>query len=101
MLKSVERIYKQGEIKLLENVNNIPQDTKVIVTFLINSQDSQVVNNNSILNHVLSNEEIDRILIFYCQENKPRFSSLSKGLFKVPDDFNEPLPSEILDLFNS
>ena len=33
------------------------------------------------------------------QEIKQRPFGLCKGDFVVPDDFNEPLPDEILDLF--
>ncbi|MBL1208242.1 hypothetical protein [Geminocystis sp. GBBB08] len=88
-------------------MDNIPQKTKVIVTFLTNIQDSEKVvihsssNQISSSNQVLSNEEIDKILECYRQENKPRLLGLSKGLFKVPDNFNKPLRHEILNLFKA
>jgi hypothetical protein len=44
MLKSVTGIYNQGKITLAENPNDIPANTQVIVTFLINSQVSEVQN---------------------------------------------------------
>ncbi len=47
----------------------------------------------------LTNEDIDRIVESYKQQGKKRPIGLAKGQFTVPDDFNEPLPDEILDLF--
>ena len=49
----------------------------------------------------LTNEDIDRIVESYRQQNKQRPIGLAKGEFTVPDDFNDPLPDEILDLFNN
>ncbi len=46
-----------------------------------------------------TNEEIDKVVESYRQQNKLRPIGLAKGEFIVPDDFNEPLPDEILDLF--
>ena len=94
MLKSFEGIYEGGEIKLQEKPENIPPKTKVIVTFL---NPAQSESNPS--EEVLTNEEIDKMLQMYRQENKLRPLGLAKGEFVVPDDFNEPLPDEILDLF--
>lgn len=48
----------------------------------------------------LTNEDIDRVVESYRQQNKPLPIGLAEGEFTVPDDFNEPLPDEILDLFN-
>lgn len=47
----------------------------------------------------ITNEDIDRIVESYRQQNKRRPIGLAKGEFTVPDDFNDPLPDEILDLF--
>ena len=47
----------------------------------------------------ITNEDIDRIVESYRKQNKPRPIGLAKGEFTVPDDFNDPLPDEILDLF--
>ncbi|MDJ0900003.1 MAG: DUF2281 domain-containing protein [Xenococcus sp. MO_188.B8] len=47
----------------------------------------------------ITNEDIDRIVESYRQQNKSRPIGLAKGEFVVPDDFNDPLPDEILDLF--
>ena len=95
MLKSVEGIYEGGEIKLREQPDNIPPKTKVIVTFLNPIQSES----NTSPEEVLTNEQIDNILQIYRQENKLRPWGLAKGEFVVPDNFNEPLPDEILDLF--
>jgi hypothetical protein len=95
MLKSVEGIYDRGEIKLQEKPDDIPQKTKVIVTFLTpDHSDSDLATEG-----VLSNEEIERTLQMYRQANKSRPLGLCKGEFLIPDDFNEPLPDEILALF--
>ena len=48
----------------------------------------------------MTNEDIDRIVESYRQQNKPLPIGLAKGEFVVPDDFNDPLPDEILDLFD-
>ncbi len=47
----------------------------------------------------ITNEDIDRIVESYRKHNKPLPIGLAKGEFTVPDDFNDPLPDEILDLF--
>ena len=48
-----------------------------------------------------TNEDIDKIVEYYRRQNKQRPIGLAKGEFTVPDDFNDPLPDEILDLFNN
>ena len=47
----------------------------------------------------ITNEDIDKIVESYRKQNKPLPICLAKGEFTVPDDFNDPLPDEILDLF--
>lgn len=49
----------------------------------------------------VTNEDIDRIVESYRQQNKPLPIGLAKGKFVVPDDFKDPLPDEILNLFNN
>ncbi len=49
----------------------------------------------------VTNEDIDRIVEFYRRHNKSLLIGLAKGEFTVPDDFNDPLPDEILDSFNN
>lgn len=51
------------------------------------------------LENPITNEDIDRVVEYYRQNNKPLPIGLAKDEFIVPDDFNEPLPDEILDLF--
>lgn len=53
------------------------------------------------LDYPLTNEDIDRVVESYRQQNKQRPIGLAKEEFTVPDDFNDPLPDEILDLFNN
>ena len=43
------------------------------------------------LDYPLTNEDIDRIVESYRQQNKPLPIGLAKGEFTVPDDFNDPL----------
>lgn len=47
----------------------------------------------------ITNDDIDRIVETYRQQNKPLPIGLAEGEFTVPNDFNDPLPDEILDLF--
>ena len=47
----------------------------------------------------LSNEEIDFICDHLKQQNKPRPTIETKTKINVPDNFNEPLPDEILNSF--
>jgi hypothetical protein len=94
MLKSVKGIYKQGQIELQEGVV-IPPDAEILVTFW----DTTLSNTGDSGDRVLNNKEIEDILRIYRQENRLRPIGLAKGEFVVPDDFNEPLPDEILGLF--
>ena len=48
-----------------------------------------------------TNEDIDRVVESLRKQNKLRPIGLAEGQFTVPDDFNDPLPDEILDLFNN
>jgi len=45
------------------------------------------------------NAQIDAVMQQYHQGGKLRPFGLCAGEFVVPDDFNEPLPEEIIDLF--
>ncbi|GBF79794.1 hypothetical protein AsFPU1_1194 [Aphanothece sacrum FPU1] len=47
----------------------------------------------------LSENEIKIICQFLGQANQSRPVGLAKEEFAVPDDFNNPLPDEVLDLF--
>jgi hypothetical protein len=59
MLKSVTGIYNQGEIKLEEIPNDIPVNTKVIVTFLSNNQSVQIQSVDADIN----NDPLDIVLL--------------------------------------
>jgi hypothetical protein len=59
----------------------------------------EVQNNTVEIETPTTNEEIDRIVESYRQQNKLLPIGLAKGEFVVPDDFNDPLPDQILDLF--
>ena len=48
-----------------------------------------------------TNEDIDRVVESLRKQNKLLPIGLAEGEFTVPDDFNDPLPDEILDLFNN
>jgi antitoxin (DNA-binding transcriptional repressor) of toxin-antitoxin stability system len=41
-----------------------------------------------------------RLLVKPTTKKRPQFG-LSAGLFKVPEDFDQPLPHELLDLFEA
>ncbi|MBR8832287.1 MAG: hypothetical protein N5P05_001995 [Chroococcopsis gigantea SAG 12.99] len=47
----------------------------------------------------INNDEIDVIVASYRRQNSSLPAGLAKGQFVVPDDFNAPLPDDILDLF--
>jgi ATP-dependent Clp protease ATP-binding subunit ClpA len=47
----------------------------------------------------LSNQEIQMICEVLRRQNKNLPSGLAKSKLNIPDNFNEPLPDEILDLF--
>jgi hypothetical protein len=44
----------------------------------------------------LTNEDIDRIVESYRQQNKPLPIGLAKGEFTVPDDFNDRLKTKFV-----
>ena len=47
----------------------------------------------------LTDQEIEVICQVFSQQNKKRPAGLCQGEFTISDDFNEPLPEEIVDLF--
>ena len=85
--------------KLVQKLNNLsPEQLKSVHQFVeAIAQDTSPVNPE----YPLTNEDIDRVIESYRQQNKQRPIGLAKGKFTVPDDFNDPLPDEILDLFNN
>lgn len=51
------------------------------------------------MENLTTDTEIEQIIQSYRQHNKLLPIGLANGELNVPDDFNEPLPDEILDLF--
>ena len=85
--------------KLDRKLNNLsPEQLDSVVQFVefLEHQPQQTVDSD----YPLTNEDIDRIVESYRRQNKPLPIGLAKGEFTVRDDFNDPLPDEILDLFN-
>ena len=62
-----------------------------------------LVNNNQEFDEStpLSNPEIESICQVLKEEDKTRPLGIARGEFSIPDDFKEPLPDDIVDLFFS
>ncbi len=85
--------------ELDRKLNNLSPEQLDSVRQFVESLEHQPPSADS--DYPLANEDIDRIVESYRQQNKQRPIGLAKGEFTVPDDFNDPLPDEILDLFNN
>jgi hypothetical protein len=85
--------------ELDHKLNNLSPEQLDSVRQFVESIEPQQPSGNT--EYPLTNEDIDRVVESYRQQNKQRPIGLAKGEFTVPDDFNEPLPDEILDLFNN
>lgn len=85
--------------KLDQKLNNLSPEQLDSVHQFVESIEHQPPPANP--DYPLTNEDIDRIVKSYRQQNKQRPIGLAKGEFTVGDDFNDPLPDEILDLFNN
>jgi hypothetical protein len=85
--------------ELNRKLNNLsPEQLNSVRQFVDSLEDRQPIADSE---YPLTNEDIDRVIESYRQQNKPLPIGLAKGEFTVPDDFNDPLPDEILDLFNN
>jgi hypothetical protein len=85
--------------ELDRKLNNLsPEKLNSVRQFVDSLDDRHTVDDPE---YPLTNEDIDRVVESYRQQNKQRPIGLAKGEFTVPDDFNDPLPDEILDLFNN
>jgi len=84
--------------KLDRKLNNLSPEQLDSVHQFVESMEYQKQSVNP--EYPLTNEDIDRVVESYRRQNKPLPIGLAKGKFTVPDDFNDPLPDEILDLFN-
>jgi hypothetical protein len=71
MLKSIEGIYSQGEIKLTEKPDDIPQNTKVIVTFLPNISADTEINKNLSSSQVY--HDLDDLAGTWTEEDEAEF----------------------------
>jgi uncharacterized radical SAM superfamily Fe-S cluster-containing enzyme len=85
--------------ELDHKLNNLSSEQLDSVRQFVESIEHQQPSGNT--EYPLTNEDIDRVVESYRQQNKQRPIGLAKGEFTVPDDFNDPLPDEILDLFNN
>lgn len=84
--------------KLDQKLNNLSPEQLNSVHQFVESIEHQSTQVNS--EYPLTNEDIDRVVESYRKQNKPLPIGLAKGKLNIPDDFNDPLPDEILDLFN-
>lgn len=87
----------RGELD--NKLNNLSPEQLDSVRQFLESLEHQQLSADS--EYSVTNEDIDRVVEFYRQQNKQRPIGLAKGQFTVPDDFNDPLPDKILDLFNN
>ncbi len=85
--------------ELDRKLNNLSAKQLDLVCQFVQSLEHQLPSAAS--DYPLTNEDIDRIVESYRLQNKPLPIGLAKGEFTVPDDFNDPLPDDILDLFNN
>ena len=100
--------------KLNRKLNNLsPEQLNSVCQFveLIEREKSQIEsasrsasnpqNYEHLKNLPKTNEDIDKVVESLRKQNKLLPIGLAEGEFTVPDDFNDPLPDEILDLFNN
>jgi hypothetical protein len=85
--------------KLDQKLNNLSPEQLDSVHQFVESIEHQQSSTN--IDYPLTNEDIDKIVESYRQQNKPLPIGLAKGKLNISDDFNDPLPNEILDLFNN
>ena len=84
--------------KLDRKLNNLsPEQLDTVHQFVESLEHEQPADTE----YPLTNEDIDRVVESYRQQNKPLPIGLAKNKLNIPDDFNDPLPDEILDLFNN
>lgn len=85
--------------KLDQKLNNLSPEQLNSVHQFVESMEHQLTPISP--DYPLTNEDIDRVVESYRQQNKPLPIGLAEGKLNIPDDFNDPLPDEILDLFNN
>ena len=85
--------------KLDQKLNNLSSQQLYSVHQFVESIEHQSTQVDS--EYPLTNEDIDKIVESYRQQNKSLPIGLAKSKLNIPDDFNDPLPDEIIDLFNN
>lgn len=94
--------------QILTLVKQLPIEEKIKLTKEIEKDTQQIIKKWQYLlkNHEeldpqnpLSNEEIDVICEYLKQQNKPRPTIETETKINVYDNFNEPLPDDILNSF--
>jgi hypothetical protein len=81
----------------LENppINTHKYEEKALQKWQYLKQNNQELDDENPLN----DQEIEVICQVLSQQNKKRPAGLCQGEFTISDDFNEPLPEDIVDLF--
>lgn len=85
--------------QLNRKLNNLSTEQLNSVRQFVESLENQQPSSN--LNSLLTNEDIDLIVESYRQQSKPLPIGLAEKRLNIPDNFNDPLPDDILDLFNN
>jgi len=94
--------------QILTLVKQLPMPDKLRLTQELEKDIQQIINKWEYLrkNHQelepqnpLSNKEIDIICEYLKHQNKPRPTIETETKINVPDNFNDPLPNDILNLF--
>ena len=73
--------------ELERKLNNLSTEQLNSVRQFVDSLEPQTPQENS--EYPVTNEDIDRVIESYRQQNKPLPIGLAKGEFTVPDDFND------------
>lgn len=87
--------------ELDRKLNELSPEQLYSVHQFVESMKDQQISANIDPDYPLTNKDIDRIVESYRQQNKLLPIGLAKGRLNIPDDFNDPLPDEILELFNN
>ena len=87
------------KFELIEKINNLSDKQLNSVSQYIQFLEYQQQLATATIPQI--DQSIKQTIKSYRQQGKSRPSGLAKGEFIVPDDFNDPLPDEILDLFEA
>jgi hypothetical protein len=86
--KLTGKIDRSGKLIITEPTNLNPGDVEVIILQSATTRENQLVDDQ------LDRAKSDKIL-------KMRVPGIDEGRFLVPDDFDDPLPPDILKAFES